>query len=283
MCQDQIAVSADLLLRGFIIAADRCAACVSAGHHKTFCHFNAVRKIKQQHVQRCIRQHDADGCVIGSDHIIKINTRFLFQQQDRLLPAGQHLLLSGLHQAVIPDCFYVSHHDRKWLHRAMFSFTQQTDSIRIFCVAAEVKPADPFDRDDLSLHDRLTGGCNRVCSAQTGSENANFRTAVIAADGLCVISACLRVFVFSLTRAAHRESCHGRPRSVIRHGIQNGQPRAALRTVDERMQIAAVIGVKQFCFALVAGRNIRGNKNIAVFLLAFDDLKSGEFPVLPRL
>ena len=68
-----------------------------------------------------------------------------------------------------------------------------------------------------------------------------------------------RVVVLPLAGRAHGELRHGGLWPVIRNAARNGEARPAVGAVQERISIAAVVGVQQFPLAIRAGGRIRGN------------------------
>ena len=105
------------------------------------------------------------------------------------------------------------------------------------------------------------------------AEQVDLRPAIIAADGLRIVAAALRRDVFLVAGLAHRELLHARALAVVRHGLEDGQARAAGRAVDEGVQVAAVFGVEELGAALVAGRDVRRDEDVAALLGALDDGK----------
>ena len=105
------------------------------------------------------------------------------------------------------------------------------------------------------------------------AEQVDLRPAIIAADGLRIVAAALRRDVLLVAGLAHRELLHARALAVVRHGLEDGQARAAGRAVDEGVQVAAVFGVEELGAALVAGRDVRRDEDVAALLGALDDGK----------
>ena len=90
-----------------------------------------------------------------------------------------------------------------------------------------------------------------------GRKQVHFRTAVIAAYGLRVISAGPGAVVFLCTRPAHGKHLHAGPLPVIRQGIKDGHPGTAAGAVDKGMQIAAVRRIIKLSLTFLADGNIR--------------------------
>ena len=277
MREDQVTESADLADSALVVAADRCALCIAARHHEAVRHFDAVRIIEQEHLHGRIGQHDADREIVRCDHIAKRHIFTFFEQYDRLLPAGQQCPRRIRDHTFPLRRRQIAHHHRKGLHRAVLQLPQSRHRLRIFRIAAEMKAADALDRRDLSLRDRPPDSRDRIAAAQRCADDIDLRPAFIAADRLRIEPAVIRIVILPRAFRTHRKFTHTRPLAVIGHRIENGQPRAALRTVDERMQIAPVMRIEQLGAAMRTGRDIRRDKDIAVFLFAFDDAEIREY------
>ena len=280
--EHDVAEAADLADGIVVAAADRRAAGIAARHNKAVGHRNAVGIIEQQHLHRRVRQHDADRFVVRRDFRADAHAFALLQQHDRLLPACEIRLLPFLHGAFAPHGIQVAHHQRKGLHRAFFQRAQPADGRGILRVAAKVKAADALDCGDLALCERAPDCGDRLPAAQLRPDDVNLRAAGIAADGLRVIAAGRRVAVFRRAFRAHREGRHARAAPVVGHPVENRQPRTALRAVDERVQTAAVLRIKQLCTAAFTGRDIGRNKDVAALVLALNDRKCVENRVFVR-
>ena len=77
-----------------------------------------------------------------------------------------------------------------------------------------------------------------------------------AGVGLRVEAAVGRVRVLARARRAHGEGRHGRARAVVGNAARDGEARAAVRAVDERVAEAAVGGVEELREALRAGGGV---------------------------
>ena len=79
------------------------------------------------------------------------------------------------------------------------------------------------------------------------------------------------IFIFALW--AHREFAHTRPLAVIRHGIEDGQTRAAGRAVDEGVEVAAIRLIEELLFAGITDSDVWRHEDIALFPGALDNGK----------
>lgn len=99
------------------------------------------------------------------------------------------------------------------------------------------------------------------------------RAAVGAADGLGVVAAVLGVVVFGGAAGAHGEGFHGGAAAVVGGGFLDGEAGAAVCAVDEGVEVAGVLGVVEFVGAVVAGGDVGGDVDGALFALALYDLE----------
>jgi hypothetical protein len=74
----------------------------------------------------------------------------------------------------------------------------------------------------------------------------------------------MRIMVFPRTLRAKRKVRHGRVRPVIGNSSGYGITGAAVRAVDEWIEVSTVIWIVQFPKAIGTDRNIGGNKREGV-------------------
>ncbi len=179
--------------------------------------------------------------------------------------------------------FQIAHHNRKWLRRTVLQDPESCHGLLICCITAQMESSDPLDRDDLPIDDRLTDTGDRRASPLLSARQIYLRPAVIAAHRLCIVSARLRMCIFIRTLRAHRKFTHTRSFAVIRHGIQDRESWPACGTIDKRMHIPPVFRIVQLLFAFRTGRDIRRNEDIALLLLALNNVKLRKRHVLARM
>ena len=141
-------------------------------------------------------------------------------------------------------------------------------------VTAQMESPDALDGGDASLHQGPPDKGNGVAPPFAPPRQIDFGAAIIAADGLGVVTAAGGVVVLGTARPAHGEDPHAGPFPVVGHGVQNGQPGAAGGAIDEGMQITAVRGVEKLLPALGADADIGRNEDVPRLVEAFDDGKS---------
>jgi len=90
--------------------------------------------------------------------------------------------------------------------------------------------------------------------------------------GLGVEAPVGRIVVLGLAGLAHPEIPHGRPRTVIGDIFDDGEPRSAVRAVDEGISVPPVPGIEQLGEAVLAGGMIRRQKLVGLqAVAAFED------------
>ena len=102
----------------------------------------------------------------------------------------------------------------------------------------------------------------------------NRRAAVITAHRLSMKASGFRVSILPLALRTHRKLFHRSPDAVVGHPIQDREPRSAVRTVNERMQIPPVARIEKFTPAGRAYREIRGDKYLAGLMHTLYDTES---------
>ena len=168
----------------------------------------------------------------------------------------------------------VAYHDGKGLLRAVLERAQPLHGFFTRRIAGEVEAADALDgRDAARSEDAAhfldgSGPSHRLMAKQV-----DLGAAVVAADGLRIVAAALGRDVLLVAGLAHREFLHARALAVVRHGLEDGQPRAAGRAVDEGVQVAAVVRVEELRAALVARRDVGRDEDVAALLGTLDDGK----------
>ena len=131
--------------------------------------------------------------------------------------------------------------------------------------------AESLDGDDRALAEQPRGGRYRVRLARRrgdraaiGLDQPNGGPAGGTRVRLSVKSAIAGIVVLGAAGRAHRELAHRRPRAVIRHALDDREPRPAVGAVDERVPVAAVAGVEQLRQAVVAGRAVGGDQRVGL-------------------
>ena len=125
--------------------------------------------------------------------------------------------------------------------------------------------AETLDGDDLPCLDALPGKLYRVALhvLSLGVQKEDLRAAVRAAVRLGMVAAIFNIVILPVTVRAHGKGAHRGLCPVIGHVLYNGEPRAAVGAVDERIAVTPVAGRSQLTQAVVTDAYIRGNERIA--------------------
>ena len=75
---------------------------------------------------------------------------------------GQDLSLFLIQETFPEDRLLIPHHDCKGLRGAAFAQAEAVDSLLISGIAAQMKAADPLDRDDPSVENGSARSCNGI-------------------------------------------------------------------------------------------------------------------------
>ena len=92
-----------------------------------------------------------------------------------------------------------------------------------------------------------------------GRDQPDARAAHAAGIGLRVEAAIGGIVVLRLAGCAHFEPRHRSLRAVVGNAARDGEARAAVGAVEERIAIAAVAGIEQLAQAIGAGGRVGGN------------------------
>ena len=142
----------------------------------------------------------------------------------------------------------------------MLAPAQHADGILAARVGHQQEPAKALDGDKRSIGDGPRGLPQRVVLARhgrpRGTPQRQGRSTHRARIRLRVKPSIARVVVIAPTQRAHREPLHGRPLAIVRQALDNAEPRAAVRAVDEWIPIPSIAGIEQLGQAVVAGCDV---------------------------
>ena len=281
VAQHGIGYAGKFLARLGIIGDDRLVVQVARGHNEHGQRIGAalrlqrLREIVQQKVLHGrARQHDAQlGQLVGK---AGGKMRFLTfaQQHDGALRRLQHALFRLVNVAHAARFVGAGHHNGERLAPAALALAQLRKRFGVRGIAYQMEPAKPLHRNDAAIkqhaHGRSEDGVGCFARVSPGDflvclpryAPRDVRAAFPARIGLRVETAVERVGVFRGATRAHGEILHGRCGAIVGQRVDDGEARAAVRAVDERVAEAAVVGVEQLGQAVVArgkiGRHERG-------------------------
>ena len=131
---------------GFVIVFDdRGAGKVAAGHYQGF----EVMVVKQKIVHGGVWQHHPYKTVIRRDIFSQGEGGILLQQNNRLCPATQIIMLV---RGKGGKCFYpvqVGSHDSQGFVRPAFSLSEPGNCLMVKGIDCKMKPADSFYSNDF--------------------------------------------------------------------------------------------------------------------------------------
>ena len=160
----------------------------------------------------------------------------------------------------------------------MLALAQAHDSRFVSDVDGEMETTDALDGQDLTGHeavDRLGHWIIRRNLCPVRRDEPNPRTADGAGVGLRMKAAVGGIVVLRLAGRAHLEIRHRGLRAVVGNPARDGEARAAIRAVQKRIAIAAIVRIEQLAQAVGTRRRIGGNagRNLAAGR-AGDDTKT---------
>src|SRR5215469_2245082 len=126
-----------------------------------------------------------------------------------------------------------------------------------------MESAEPLYRKNAALLDqpsRLAERFHYILARPEGRPELKLWSTIPASIRLRVKPSVGRIIVFGPARAAHFEGSHRGARAVVRNVADNGEPRTAIRTVDEGVAKTAVARIHHFAQALVADGHVRRNE-----------------------
>ena len=236
---------------------------------------------QHERVQRRGRQHEAERAQSGCDGVGQALRAIGLEQDDGRGGAGQRRFLLGAHGAEAADDVEIARHQGKGPGLALLQLPQAFDDGGIGRVAGEVESAQPLDGDDLALLDERAGGVDvvehrvllEVDRAAVEPLQARLRAAAVTGGGLGVEPPVGRVAILLLAGGAEIEAPHGRLRAIVGDGLDDGQPRAAVRAGGEGIAVAPGEGIGDLLRAGGAHRRVGCDLGAGGAVDALDDVE----------
>ena len=229
--------------------------------------------MQEQVLHRRVGQHDAQlrqtvGKAGGERRV-----RPLAHEHDGPLRPREHAGLLVAHLAHLARVVDRGGHHGERLALAPLARAQLRHRLGAVRIAHEVEAAKPLHRHDAALcqqprgarEDRVALLARRAPGYRAERRRhvaafvlapAHLRAARKACVGLGVEATVEWIAVFGGAPLAQGEVLHGRAGAIVGQLLDDGEARAAVRAVDERIAIAAVVGVEQFARAIVAGGKV---------------------------
>ena len=297
VAQDGIGDAGELDQRLIVVGDDGLVMQVSRGHDQhgksriALLGTQGLREIvEQQMLDGRAGQHDAQlGKVIGQTGG-ELRLGPLAQQHDGAFGGFQGALLRLVDMARTARVGRARYHDGERLALAALALTQLRQRIGIRGVAHQMEAAEALHRHDAAVEQQLdrfrengVGGFAgiaplRLLPALRKVHPADVRAAIPTGIGLRMEAAVERIGVFGGATRAHGEILHGRCGAVVGQRPDDGEARAAVRAVDERIAVATVFGVEQLVKAIVASGQIGGDQRglLGVAIVGEADVERAE-------
>ena len=275
--EEQVCDAGQTLQRVLVAVGDGLVRHVPAGHDE-----RRAGEVREQHmVQGRVRHHHAQLGRPGSHrrrHVRGLEPR---AEHDRAGGAREQQPLALAHADEQGGSVERGHHQRERLVLALLASAQSRHRRLVVGPAGKVEAADALDRHDAPLAQRGGGGGDRVARAADRSlsaareEQRGQGPARRAGVRLRMEAAVRRIVVLVPAGAAHPKAGHRRERPVVGDALDDREPRAAVRAVDERVAVPAVVRVEELAEAVVAGRGVGRDLRVRrAAVAALDDLEA---------
>ena len=274
MGQHRITEAGELFSDILVLPADGSSGDVSAGHHQAVRHFDAVIVIEQQDLHRSIWKHDSHFGIVRCNRRTELSALLLIQQKNRFLMPAQDLFLFRCNHAFPFHNGMIPHHHCERFHRSCFQGTEPGYRGFIGGIACQMEPSNPLHRHNAAFRDDAAGVSDGLSAPFVPIHDIYFRSAIVAAYRLRIVSPGLGIIVFLRTFRTHGKFLHTGPFPVIGKRIQDRQPRAAAGAVDERVLIPPVLRIIHLLDAFIADGDIRRHKDLTLGLFALNNLES---------
>ncbi len=255
MDNEQVCNSAQPLQRVLLVRDDRLIADIPAGgdHGET-------EVPHQQVMQRRIGQQGAEPGIAWR-HCGSNGSADPPQQDNGPCWSGQQSFLGRPDTATYRDICQRGKHHRKGLFLTSLARPKTPHGGLVARVDDEMKATDSLHCDDRSgAQCRRHGSQCVVAAAERCSRcvpQRNTRAAVGAGIGLGVEAPVGRIVVFRAAGRTHRKAPHRGPRPIVWNVFDDTVARPAMRTVDERVAVAAVRRIEELGKTIGAGREVR--------------------------
>src|SRR5215204_2584892 len=161
----------------------------------------------------------------------------------------------------------VACHEREGLVLAHLAAPQGPYSLLVEWVAGQMVTAETLYGDDSPATQHPRGTCNGVIGASVKLvpepvEQPYLRSAAGTGVGLGVEASVGGILVLAAAVGAHGKARHRSRGPVVRDHAGDGEARAAVRAVGERVTVTPVRGVQKVGQAIVAGCDVRRDEGL---------------------
>src|SRR5215204_1903474 len=251
------------LIQCFLVAiGDGLVRVVAAGHDE-----RDSRGAQKQVVQRRVSEHHAQGFLARGYLFGDTGTLPTFQEDYGTCGRGEQRLFVRGDEA---DLTYLSQsacHEREGLVLTHLAAPQGPYSLLIEWVAGQMVTSETLYGDDSPATQHPRGACNGVIRAGVKLvpepvEQHYLRSADGAGVGLGVEASVGGILVLAEAVRAHSKARHCCSGPVVRDRAGDGEARAAVGAVGERVTVASVCGVHKLGEAVFAGSDVRRDERL---------------------
>src|SRR5215210_1261837 len=260
--QEVVGDLAQLVQRFLVAIGDGLVRVVAAGHNE-----RDARIAQEEVVQRRVREHHAQSALARGDLFGDAGTLLAFQEHYGAGGRGEQRLFLRRDAAELMYLSQVAGHEREGLVLAHLATPQGPYSLLVERVAGQVVAAETLYGDDGPAAQHARGTCDGVIRAgvKLVPESVE-QPCPWPADGACVglgVEAAVGgIFILAAAVGAHRKARHRGRGPVVRDRAGDGEARAAVRAVDERVTVTPVRWVQKLGQAVVAGSDIRRDERL---------------------
>src|SRR5919107_1077541 len=253
---------AQLIQRFLVAIGDGLVRVVAAGHDE-----RDARVAQKQVVQRRVSEHHAQGFLARGYLFGDTGTLPTFQEYYGACRRGEQRLFVRGDEADLTYLSEAACHEREGLVLAHLAAPQGPYSLLVERVAGQMVTAETLYGDDSPATQHLRGACNGVIRAVVKLvpepvEQPYLRSADGAGVGLGVEATVGGILVLAAAVGAHSKARHRSRGPVVRNCAGDGEARAAVRAIGERVTVTPVRGVQKLGQAIVAGCNVRRDEGL---------------------
>jgi hypothetical protein len=224
---------------------------------------------EEQVVERGVGEDQADEGVAGGDGGSEAASLPSPHEHDRALHGEEKPPLVFVERGETLGRGEVFDHDRERLLVPPLALAQPRDGRVVGGVAGEMEAAETLDGHDRALpqargrrHDRrVRGPAGSGLHRAFGILEKDAGPAIGTGVGLSMEAAVGHVLVLGGAPSAHRKRDHGRAGPVVGHVPGDREAGPAVRTVGERVAVAAIVGIEDLAQAVRARGEVGRNRD----------------------
>src|ERR687894_532785 len=253
---------AQLIQRFLVAIGDGLVRVVAAGHDE-----RDARVAQKQVVQRRVSEHHAQGFLARGYLFGDTGTLPTFQEYYGACRRGEQRLFVRGDEADLTYLSEAACHEREGLVLAHLAAPQGPYSLLVEWVAGQMVTAETLCGDDSPATQHPRGACNGVIRAGVKLvpepvEQPYLRSAYGAGVGLGVEAAVGGILVLAAAVGAHSKARHRSRGPVVRNRAGDGEARAAVRAIGERVTVTPVRGIQKLDQAIFARSDVRRDERL---------------------